>query len=43
VEMMVKADIDRWQRWQKGERFPWDAPSYPNESKIMSRALRLDR
>jgi len=21
---MVEADLDRWQRWLKGERFPWD-------------------
>ena len=43
VEIMVKADLDRWQRWQKGERFPWDAPNYPSEGNIMSRMLKLDR
>ncbi len=43
VEIMVKADLDRWQRWQKGERFPWDAPNYPGESNILSRMLKLDR
>jgi len=43
VEIMVKADIDRWERWQRGERFPWDAPNYPNESKIISRYQRIDR
>jgi len=43
VEIMVKEDLDRWQRWQKGERFPWDAPNYPSEDKILSRMLRLDR
>jgi len=26
VGLMVKEDMSRWQRWLKGERFPWDAP-----------------
>ena len=43
VELMVREDINCWQRWLKGERFPWDAPNYPSEDKILSRALRLDR
>jgi GDPmannose 4,6-dehydratase len=43
VKIMVKEDLNRWQRWQKGERFPWDAPNYPSENRILSRALRLDR
>jgi len=43
VEIMVSEDINRWQRWQKGERFPWDAPNYPSENKILSRMLRLER
>jgi GDPmannose 4,6-dehydratase len=43
VEIMVKADIEHWQRWQKGERFPWDAPNYPDESRILSRKSVLDR
>jgi GDPmannose 4,6-dehydratase len=37
VRLMVKADLDRWQRYLKGERFPWDAPHYPSESHILSR------
>lgn len=40
VEIMVKEDLSRWERWQKGERFPWDAPNYPGESNILTRALR---
>ena len=24
IEIMVKADLGRWQRWKGGERFPWD-------------------
>jgi GDPmannose 4,6-dehydratase len=43
VKLMVEADVERWTRWKKGERFPWDAPNYPNESRILSRKLRLDR
>ena len=43
VKIMVKEDLSRWERWQKGERFPWDAPNYPNENRILSRMLRLER
>jgi len=43
VKMMVEADLDRWSKWQKGERFPWDALNYPNEDRIIPRTLRLDR
>ena len=43
VELMVKEDVKRWERWQKGERFPWDAPNYPSEGKILSRMLGLER
>lgn len=42
VEIMVKEDLQRWQRWQKGERFAWDAPNYPNERKLISRMLYMD-
>jgi len=41
VEIMVKEEVNRWKRWLKGERFPWDAPNYPNEAKICTRALRM--
>jgi GDPmannose 4,6-dehydratase len=30
VEIMVKADIEGWQKWSRGEMFPWDAPAYPS-------------
>jgi GDPmannose 4,6-dehydratase len=43
VQIMVKEDLNRWERWLKGEKFPWDAPNYPNENRILSRVLRLDR
>jgi len=41
VKIMVKEDLDRWQRWLNGERFPWDAPNYPSEARILTRALRM--
>ena len=41
VEIMVREDLERWKRWQKGEHFPWDAPNYPSEAKILTRALRM--
>jgi GDPmannose 4,6-dehydratase len=43
AEIMVKEDLSRWQRWGKGERFPWDAPNYPDEHKILSRHLKIER
>ena len=43
VKIMVREDLNRWTRWQKGERFPWDAPNYPNEDRILSRYQRIDR
>lgn len=41
VEIMVKEDLNRWKRWLKGERFPWDAINYPNELNILTRSLRM--
>ena len=41
VEIMVKEDLSRWERWQNGERFPWDAPNYLNEANILTRALKV--
>jgi GDPmannose 4,6-dehydratase len=39
VEIMVQEDLRRWKRCQKGEAFPWDAPSYPSEARILTRSL----
>ena len=36
VSMMVNADMERWERWQKGEHFPWDAPNYTDDANIIS-------
>jgi len=37
VEIMVKADMERWQKYQRGEVFPWDAPNYSSELDVISR------
>ena len=41
VKIMVNEDLNRWERWLNGERFPWDAPNYPSEAKIITRVLRV--
>jgi len=41
AEIMVREEVSRWKRWLNGERFPWDAPNYPSEAKILTRALRM--
>lgn len=41
AEIMVKEDLSRWVRWHSGRRFPWDAPNYPGEAKIITRALNV--
>lgn len=43
AEIMLKSDLERWNKWINGEHFPWDAWNYPNEKKILSRKLKLDR
>ncbi len=39
VEIMVKADLDRWKMYQEGKIFPWDAPNYSSEIDILSRTV----
>ena len=41
VEIMVKEDLTRWQKWQKGKHFPWDASNYSNEARILTRSLKV--
>lgn len=41
VRIMVKEEVKRWERWLSGERFPWDAPNYPSENRVLTRALRM--
>lgn len=37
VKIMLDEDIKRWKMFLDGKSFPWDAPLYPNESKIITR------
>ena len=41
VKTMVTEDLHRWERWLNGEKFPWDAPNYPEEAMILTRTLRM--
>jgi GDPmannose 4,6-dehydratase len=40
VEILVKEEVSRWERWLRGERFAWDASNYPSERNILTRAMR---
>jgi GDPmannose 4,6-dehydratase len=35
VKLMVEEDISRWQRWLKGEQFPWDAATSGDDSYVV--------
>lgn len=35
IKIMVEEDISRWQRWLKGEHFPWDAATSGSDSYII--------
>jgi len=37
VKIMLDEDIKRWKMFLDGKSFPWDAPLYPNESKLITR------
>ena len=37
VRIMVRADLDRWSRWLKGEPVPFDAPFYVESSVVSGR------
>lgn len=37
VKIMVEEDITRWQRWLKGEHFPWDAATSGEDSHVLKR------
>lgn len=41
VKIMIKEEMERWDRWLNGEKFPWDVPSYPNENGILKRYMRM--
>lgn len=40
VKIMMKADLERWTKWQNGEAFSWDAPNYMEEMNIVTRSLK---
>lgn len=37
VKIMVEEDISRWQKWLKGEHFPWDAATSGEDSHVLKR------
>ena len=37
VEKMVDEDLNRWEKYNSGELFPWDAPNYPGEHNLITR------
>jgi len=37
VKIMVENDLEQWQRWQKGEKFAWDAPFYSSETEYIAK------
>lgn len=41
VKIMVESDIERWQRWIKGEYFPWDAATSGQDSQVFSKPKKL--
>lgn len=43
VELMVKEDLSRWQKWTKGEKFPWDVPEHPVADKTVSSIGKLPK
>jgi GDPmannose 4,6-dehydratase len=42
VDLMVREDLTRWQRWSNGEKFSWDAPNYPNETQIPAKICSIN-
>jgi len=34
IKIMVEEDISRWERWLKGEQFPWDAATSGDDSVV---------
>ena len=37
VKIMVDEDVSMWKSFLDGKAFPWDAPLYPDESKLITR------
>lgn len=43
VKIMIDEDVRRWKLFLDGKSFPWDAPLYPSESKIITRQSKENR
>jgi len=43
VEIMVNEDVKKWKMFLDGKSFPWDAPLYPSESKLITRESRENK
>ena len=37
VKIMLIADLERWQKYKRGEIFPWDAPNFPENINYLTR------
>ena len=37
IQLMTDEDLSRWENCNKGKMFPWDAPNYPDDSKLIYR------
>ena len=37
IKIMVEEDISRWERWLKGEQFPWDAATSGEDSQVINK------
>lgn len=37
ITLMVDTDLNRWEKYLRGELFSWDAPNYPQNLKILTR------
>lgn len=40
IKIMVDADLERWEKWKRGEVFPWDANNSIDEYKTITRKAK---
>jgi len=40
VKIMVEKDIERWEKWLKGEYFPWDAGTSGEDAIVSKKSNR---
>ena len=41
VKIMVDTDYNNWKNYLDGKTFPWDAPNFPSEKQMLTRAIKL--